>query len=81
MPDNYRLILLVNTTSEVFTSIMPEHCLVLIGMAQEQQGFRTNWRPTDASFMIRQLIEKSTEYNNPAFLCFVDLTMAKGQVR
>lgn len=35
----------------------------------------------DAIFILRQLIEKSIEYNKPLFLCFVDLKQAFDRVR
>lgn len=48
---------------------------------EEQQGFRVNRSTTDAIFIVRQIVEKATEYNKPAYLCFVDLKKAFDRVK
>lgn len=50
-------------------------------ISEEQQGFRRNRSTTDALFILRQLVEKSLEYNSPAYLCFIDLTKAFDRVQ
>lgn len=50
-------------------------------MKEEQQGFRHNRSSTDTIFILRQLIEKSIEYDKPLFLCFVDSTKAFDRVK
>jgi len=43
---------------------------------EEQQGFRANRSTSDVIFIIKQLKEKSIEFNTPAYVCFIDLTKA-----
>jgi len=43
-------------------------------ISEEQQEFRFNRSTVDAIFILRQMIEKSIEFNKPLFVCFVDLT-------
>ena len=47
-----------------------------ISIREEQQGFRKNRSAIDAIFIIKQISEKSLEFNKPAFMCFVDMTKA-----
>lgn len=53
----------------------------IISLSDEQQGFRTGRSCTDAVFVLRPIVEKSLEYNKPAFLCFIDLQKAFDRVR
>lgn len=49
--------------------------------SEEQQGFRSGRSCTDAVFVIRQMTEKSIEYNKPAYMClYVDLEKAFDRV-
>ena len=80
-PDNYRGIALLNTILKLFTKVILSKLVTYIQPREEQQGFRKNRSTTDANFIIRQIIEKSIEFNNPAYLCFVDLTKAFDRVR
>ena len=48
---------------------------------EEQQGFRQNRSTTDAIFIVRQIAEKSIEFNHTAYFCFVDLTNAFDRVK
>jgi hypothetical protein len=43
-------------------------------------GLRKNLSTADAIFIMRQIVEKSIEFNHPAYLCFVDLKKAFDQV-
>lgn len=43
-------------------------------LIDEEQGFRKNRPSTDALFIITQIKEKSIEFSNSAYACFVDLT-------
>lgn len=52
-----------------------------IKISEEQQGFRPNRSTIDAVFILRQMIEKSIEFQKPLFLCFVDLKKAFDRVR
>lgn len=81
VPENYRGITLLNTCSKLFTSVLKDILEQIVHMAEEQQGFRKNRGTNDAIFMVRQLAEKSIEFNKPLFLCFVDLEKAFDRVR
>lgn len=50
-------------------------------LADEQQGFRSGRSCTDAVFVIRQITEKSIEYNRPAYMCFIGLEKAFDRVQ
>jgi len=65
----------------VFTGILKERLKTPITNREEQQGFRQNRSTTDAIFIIKQLKEKSIEFNTPAYVCFIDLTKAFDRVR
>jgi endonuclease/exonuclease/phosphatase family metal-dependent hydrolase len=81
LPENYRGISLLCSTLKLLTSILRDKMESIITNREEQQGFRSNRSTTDAIFILRQVREKSLEYNTPAFLCFVDLTKAFDRVK
>ena len=39
-----------------------------------QCGFRKGRRTVDQLWVVHQVVERATEYRNPLYLCFVDLT-------
>lgn len=78
-PDNYRGITLLNTCQKLLSKIILNK--LRIEISEEQQGFRINRSTTDATFIIRQIVEKAIEFNRPAFLCFVDLKKAFDRVK
>lgn len=80
-PKNYRGICLLSTVLKLLTKILSQNLTEQININEEQQGFRRNRSTVDAIFILRQIIEKSIEYNKPAFLCFVDLTQAFDRVK
>ena len=80
-PDNYRGITLLNTTLKLFTKVTLSKLLQYTQPREEQQGFRKNPSTTDAIFIVRQIAEKSIEFNHTAYMCFVDLTKAFDRVR
>ena len=45
-----------------------------------QCGFRQGRSTIDQIWVVRQVIEKATEYRTPVHLCFVDLTKAYDSV-
>ena len=53
----------------------------MITLSNEQQGLRTGRSCTDAVFVRSQIMEKSIEYNRPAYLCFIDLEKAFDNVQ
>ena len=43
-------------------------------------GFTNGRSVTDAVFIIKQIKEKATEFNIPAYICFIELPMAFDRV-
>lgn len=80
-PDNYRNITLLNSTHKLFTKILTNKISSQVNISEEQQGFRRNRSTVDAIFTLRQMIEKSIEFNKPMFTCFLDLTKAFDRIR
>lgn len=60
---------------------MLEEITKTINIREEQQGFRKNRSTIDAIFIVKQVSEKSIEFNKPAYMCFVDMTKAFDRVR
>ena len=81
LPSNYRGINLLNTTLKLTTKIITAKINSLTSLTEEQQGFRSGRSCTDAVFVIRQVTEKSIEYNKPAYMCFIDLEKAFDRVQ
>jgi len=66
---------------KLFTKII---CCIIseqIPIMEEQQVFRQNRSTTDAIIIIRQIVEKSIEYEKPAYMCFIDLSKAFDRMR
>ena len=63
------------------TKIITAKINSLTSLTEEQQGFRSGKLCTDAVFVIRQVTEKSIEYNKPAYICFIDLEKAFDRVQ
>lgn len=81
LPSNYRGINLLSTTLKLTTKVITNKINDLTSLADEQQGFRSGRSCTDAVFIIRQITEKSIEYNRPAYMCFIDLEKAFDRVQ
>lgn len=81
LPENYRGINLLNSTLKLTTKIITNKIGSIITLSDEQQGFRSGRSCTDAVFVIRQIVEKSIEYNRPAYMCFIDLQKAFDRVK
>lgn len=79
-PKNYKGISLLSSTAKLLTKIISEE-VAQDGISEEQQGFRQNRSTTDAIYILRQIVEKSIEYNKTAYMCFIDLTQAFDRVR
>ena len=63
------------------TNVITNKLNSIISLSDEQQGFRSGRSCVDAVFVLRQIVEKSIEYNKPAYLCFIDLTKSFDRVR
>ena len=81
LTSNYRGINLLSTSLKLLTKIITNKINGLISLQHEQQGFRSGRSCTDAVFVLRQITEKSIEYNKPANICFIDLVKAFDQVQ
>ncbi|KAK9881036.1 hypothetical protein WA026_014379 [Henosepilachna vigintioctopunctata] len=75
-PKNYTGIYLLDSMLKLITKIFTTKINSITTLADQQQGFRTGRSCTDAIFVMRQVLEKSIEFNKPAFLCFIDLQNA-----
>ncbi|XP_045480919.1 uncharacterized protein LOC123685307 [Harmonia axyridis] len=80
-PENYRGINLLSTTLKLITKIITNKINNIIFLSDEQQGFRSGRSCKDAVFVMRQIVEKSIQYNRPAYMCFVDLQKAFDRVQ
>lgn len=65
---------------KLITKIITKHSDQIL-TSEEQQGFRNNRSTIDATFILRQIIEKAIEFNKPAYLCFVDLIQAFDRIQ
>jgi hypothetical protein len=72
-PENYRGINLLNTHLKLTTAVVAERLVKIVHLEDEHQGFRRGRSCTDAIFVVRQLAEKTREFNRPAFFCFIDI--------
>ena len=75
-PNNYRPINLLNSMLKITTKIIQNKLTEMIPLCEEQQGYRLGRSCIDAIFVVRQIVEKSLEFNKPAYLCFIDLEKA-----
>ena len=80
--DNYRGISLLSVPGKVLALILLERLQAIIDpqLMEAQCGFRKGRGTVDQIWVMRQVVEKATEYRTPVFLCFVDLTKAYDSV-
>ena len=79
---NYRGISLLSVPGKVYASIIEKRIRNLTEgkLGENQAGFRPNRGCQDQIFALRQIIEKSWEYNKDLYLGFVDLEKAYDKV-
>jgi hypothetical protein len=77
--DNYRGIVLLNTTSKIFSRIIlnRNQDLVDCQLLEIQSGFRSNRSTIDQIFTLKMIIEKRREFNKPLVMCFIDIHSKK----
>ena len=76
--NNYRLISLISHASKVLLHVINKRLQSYLSreIAPEQAGFVKGRGAREQILILRQLIEKSREFNNPLFICFVDFRKA-----
>ena len=80
LTSNYGGINLLSTSLKLLTKIITNKD-GLLSLQNEQQGFRSGRSCKDAVFVLRQITEKSIEYNKLAYICFIDLVKAFDRVQ
>ena len=80
--NNYRGISLLSVPGKVLTLILLERLQAIIEpqLLETQCGFRKGRGTVDQIWVVRQVVERATEYRTPVFMCFVDLTKAYDSV-
>ena len=80
--DNYRGISLLIVPRKVMSLVLLERLQSIIEpqLMEAQCGLRQGRSTVDQIWVVRQVIEKATEYRTPVHLCFVDLTKAYDSV-
>lgn len=79
---NYRGISLLNSAYKVFSNILYKRLLPYAeeNVGEYQSGFRTGRSTIDQIFVLRQILEKTVEYNVDTFHIFVDFKAAYDSV-
>ena len=75
---NYRPISLLSVIYKLFTKIISNRVerQLEFNQPREQAGFRSGYSTTDHIHVLNQLMEKSTEYDKPLCLAFIDYEKA-----
>lgn len=75
---NYRPISLMSNIYKVFSKVILNRITKKLDENQprEQAGFRSGYSTLDHIHVVKQIIEKSKEYNMPLYCCFVDYSKA-----
>jgi len=79
---NYRGITLLSLPGKVYAKVLERRCREILEpqVQEEQCGFRPGRSTTDQTFTLKQIFEKSWEYDNPVYMAFVDLEKAYDRV-
>ena len=80
--DNYRGISLLSVPGKVLALILLDRLQAILEpqLMEAQCGFRKGRGTVDQLWVVRQVVERATEYRTPLYLCFVDLTKAYNSV-
>ena len=74
--DNYQGIALLSVSGKVLPLILFDRLQAIIDtqVMEAQCGFRKGCHTMNQLWVLRQVVERVTEYRTPLYLCFVDLT-------
>ncbi|CAH2235409.1 jg13268 [Pararge aegeria aegeria] len=80
---NYRLIALIPHASKILLHVLNERLKSYLSkeIAREQAGFVKGKGTREQILIVRQIIEKSREYNKAIYICFVDFSKAFDSVK
>jgi len=80
---NYRPITLLNVAYKIFAIILTQRLVDIAEneLGYHQSGFRPNRSTVDDIFMIRQIIEKCSEYNVDIHNIFIDYMHAFDSIK
>ena len=75
---NYRGITLLSVPGKLFSMVLLDRCRSIIRKIRrpEQAGFMSDRSTIEQIFTIRQIVEKTTEFRQKAFIAFVDFRAA-----
>ena len=75
---NYRGITLLSVPGKLFSMVLLDRCRSIIRKTRrpEQAGFMSDRSTIEQIFTIRQIVEKTTEFRQKAFIAFVDFRAA-----
>ena len=81
--NKYSRISLLSVPSKVFTKIVSNHLKphVELLLCKNQCGFHKGRGCNDWIYTLRALMEKATEFNQPLYMCFIDLRKAYDSVK
>jgi hypothetical protein len=80
--DNYRGISLLVVAGKVFARILLNRIQNMLDkkLLEEQAGFRSGRSTIDQVFILKVVMERSREFNQPLHICFIDLQKAYDSV-
>jgi hypothetical protein len=80
--DNYRGISLLVVAGKVFARILLNRIQSMLDkkLLEEQTGFRSGRSTIDKIFVLKMVMERSREFNQPLHICFINLQKAYDSV-
>ncbi|CAF3565234.1 unnamed protein product [Rotaria sp. Silwood1] len=80
--DNYRGISLLVVAGKIFARILLNRIQNMLDkkLLEEQAGFRSGRSTIDQIFILKMVMERSREFNQPLHICFIDLQKAYDSV-
>ncbi|CAF2129649.1 unnamed protein product [Rotaria magnacalcarata] len=80
--DNYRGISPLDVAGKIFARIILNRIQASLDrkLMEEQAGFRSRRSTMDQIFILKMVMERSREFNQPLHMCFIDLKKAYDSV-